>query len=69
MKKRIAFYALWDILFYLSLFVLVNYRNWAERAHFKWIDHNYLWIWLGVIVSMMIFGVLICWLVFVTGKH
>ncbi len=69
MKRRLAFYVAWDLIFYLSLFVLVNYRNWAQRAYFKWIDHNYQWIWLGAIVLMMIVGVLICWLVFVTGKY
>jgi len=69
MKKQIAFYVVWDLILYLSLFVLVNYRNWAERAYFKWIDHSFLWIWCGLIVLMIIVGALICWLVFVTGKY
>ena len=69
MKKQLAFYVVWDLVFYLSLFMLVHYRNWAQRAYFKWNDYNYLWIWLGSIVVMMIVGVLICWLVFVTSQY
>lgn len=67
MKKQITFLIIWDVVFYIFLFVFSSINNLAQHSYYR-AENPFLFIIISSIMWVLA-GILICWLVLVTGKY
>lgn len=69
MKKRIAFYIVWDVIFYFFVYLVCNIENTLHDGYFRMeLEHMSL-VFIVPVFLWIAAGTLICWLVLVTVKQ
>lgn len=69
MKKRIAFYIVWDVIFYFFIYSVCSIEKTLSDGYFRMTLEHVSIVFIIPVFLWIAAGFLLCWLVLVTMKH